>query len=60
MSDRHESLVLLAVLAERWDEAEKLQRAKPVDPETFAAVCKSTDVAANTAWLDRDCGRSSR
>lgn len=57
MSDRHEALVLLAVLAGRWDEAETLQRAKPVDPETFAAVCKSTDVAATVHAAMERAGR---
>jgi hypothetical protein len=57
VSDRHESLVLLAVLAERWDQAETLQRAKPVDPETFAAVCKSTDVAATVHAAMERAGR---
>ena len=57
VSDRHESHVLLAVLAERWDEAETLQRAKPVDPETFAAVCKSTDVAATVHAAMERAGR---
>ena len=46
MNDRHESLVLLAVLAQRWDAASSLQRLEPVDPATFLALCTSADVAA--------------
>ena len=45
MSDRHESLVLLALLGERWDEASALQRQKPVDPASFLALCRLADVA---------------
>lgn len=46
MNDRQESLVLLAILAEKWDDAAALQRQRPVDPATFVALCKTTDVAA--------------
>ena len=46
MNDRHEALVLLAVLGERWDEAASLLRLSPVDPATFLALSKTTDVAA--------------
>jgi hypothetical protein len=54
VSDRHESLVLLAVLAERWEDAAKLQRARSVAPATFLALCKTADVAATVhATLSR-------
>ncbi len=46
MNDRHESLVLLAVLAEDWDRASSLQRRRAVDAATFVALCQKTDVAA--------------
>jgi hypothetical protein len=46
LSDRREALVILAVLAEDWDEAASLQRRRPVDPAAFVALCKATDVAA--------------
>jgi len=45
VSDRRESLVLLAVLAERWDAAASLQRERPVDPSIFVELCKAADVA---------------
>lgn len=46
MNDHHESLVLLAVLGERWDAAASLQLGRPVDPATFLALCRTADVAA--------------
>jgi len=46
VNDRPEALILLAVLAEEWDEAASLQRRRPVDPATFVALCKATDIAA--------------
>jgi putative nucleotidyltransferase-like protein len=58
VSDRHESLALLAVLGERWDEAEALQRAKPVDPATFVALCKTADVAATVHAILSRAARS--
>ena len=58
MTDRHEARVLLAVLGERWDAAASLQASTPVDPATFLALCRTTDVAATVhAKLDR-AGRS--
>lgn len=45
MSDRLEARVLLAVLAERWDDAAALQSERKVDPETFEGLCKAADVA---------------
>ena len=33
----------LAILQERWQEAEALVREAPVDPEPFVAVCRQTD-----------------
>ncbi len=54
MNDRHEARVLLAVLGESWDGATSLQRARPVDPATFLAVCAATDVSATVhAALER-------
>ena len=46
MSDRPEARVLLAVLAEEWKKTESLQQRNPVDPATFVALCKTTDVGA--------------
>jgi hypothetical protein len=45
VSDHHEARLLLAVLAERWDEAEALARARAADPATLAALCRRADVA---------------
>lgn len=45
MNDRHESLVLLAVLGQNWDKAASFQAQRPVDPVTFLALCTATDVA---------------
>lgn len=44
MSDRHEARVLLAVLAERWDEAAALASRAPVDARTFVALARACDV----------------
>jgi hypothetical protein len=45
VNDRHESLVLLAILGGDWDGAAALQTERPVAPTTFLALCKATDVA---------------
>lgn len=45
MSDRHEARLLLHVLAERWDEAERLSAARSPDPEAFVALSVQCDVA---------------
>jgi hypothetical protein len=37
--------LLLAILQERWDEAEALVRESPVDPQKFIAVCREADAA---------------
>jgi hypothetical protein len=57
VSDRHESLVLLAVLGGRWDEAATLQGARPVDSATFVALCKTADVAATVHATMSRAGR---
>lgn len=44
MSDRHEALVLLAVLGERWDEAARLRRRGVADPAAFADLARRCDV----------------
>ena len=44
MSDRHEARVLLEILAQRWDAAARRTASRPVDPDTFVAVCRASDV----------------
>jgi hypothetical protein len=45
VSDRREAAFLLAVLAERWDEADALVARLPLVPEAFLALCRQADVA---------------
>ena len=57
MSDEQLARWLLAVLQEHWDEAEKLIREAPVDPESLIAFCRKTDIAP---WIHSrlsDAGR---
>jgi hypothetical protein len=45
VSDRHEARLLLAVLAEHWDEAARLVSTKAPNPEVFVALAVQCDVA---------------
>ena len=58
MNDRHESLVLLAVLGEDWNTAASLQTQRTVDPATFLALCTTTDVAPTVDAALARAGRS--
>lgn len=58
MSDRHEALVLLAVLHARWEAAETLQRARAVDAGRFVALCRGADVAPTVHAALVDAGRA--
>jgi hypothetical protein len=58
LSDRHEALVLLAILGERWEAAAALQRQVPVDPGTFLALAKATDVAPTIHAMLARSGRA--
>jgi hypothetical protein len=58
VNDRHESLVLLAVLGEDWNTAASLQTQRTVDPATFLALCTATDVAPTVDAALARAGRS--
>jgi len=45
MSEVQHARLLLAILQERWDDAERLTRAAPVDPERLIALCRQTDIS---------------
>ena len=45
MSEAQHARLLLAILQEHWDEAERLTRAEPVDPESLIALCRQTDIS---------------
>ena len=45
MSEAQHARLLLAILQEHWDEAERLTRAAPVDPESLIALCRQTDIS---------------
>lgn len=49
MSSSHEARVLLAIVRQRWDEAERLTQAKPVRAESFLDLCRQCDIHP---WVD--------
>lgn len=57
MSDRTEARLLLAVLADRWDEAASIVRSGAVRPAAFAALCRQADVAPTVHALLERAGR---
>ena len=57
MSDRHESLLLLAMLRGGWDEADRLVRARAPRPAVFVELCRACDVAPQVHALLTAAGR---
>jgi hypothetical protein len=57
MSEERHAGLLLAILQERWDEAEQLVRVAPVAPDSLIALCRQADISP---WIHsrlQDTGR---